>query len=444
MLRRLFHARSLAAAAFLTACSGGSTSPASTPGGTTHPSTPSLASIVITPNPASVATGGTQQFTASGKDANGSVFAFTPSWSVVAGGGAISSSGLFTAGSAPGTFTNTVQAASGTVSGFASVTVTAPPPAIDASPIATGRILFAATGTTNPDDPYRLFVMNADGTGRTEITKVAGHHISPTIERLAGGGWRLAYARNNQLRTFTTTTGVEVQINTPTIGDRPSLSPDAATVAYQGGESGTFLNIWIANADGSGMPRAVTTYAPPGAEWPYFVGATKLLVSAGVFNPPHHVVAIDGSTDVAVPVPGGQTVGHASVRPDASEFLSAQNLTSFVIATGAVGTINNLKTTTTMIAQLAALGLAPIPTSVYQGQGGQGSFALSTDWSRDGTKLVFDGAVQDVTTGAIRGVATFTWDIATNKLVLIYGPEPLTPARTNNYNYSMGTPRWIP
>ena len=86
--------------------------------------TGTLASIVVTPNPATLAVTATQQFTAVGKDVNGNVLAVTPTWSVETGGGTIASSGLFTAGSTPGTYINTVKATSGNFSGTATVTVT--------------------------------------------------------------------------------------------------------------------------------------------------------------------------------------------------------------------------------------------------------------------------------------------------------------------------------
>ena len=86
-----------------------------------------LASITVTPNPASVEVNLTQQFVATGKDANGNDVVIVPTWSVVAGGGAISGSGNFTAGAATGAFPNTVKATSGAVSGLATVNVTAVP-----------------------------------------------------------------------------------------------------------------------------------------------------------------------------------------------------------------------------------------------------------------------------------------------------------------------------
>ncbi len=86
-----------------------------------------LASITVTPNPATMSTGAQQQFVAVGKDAQGVVVSITPSWSVVASGGSIASGGLFTAGATAGTFTNTVRATSGSISGTATVVVSSAP-----------------------------------------------------------------------------------------------------------------------------------------------------------------------------------------------------------------------------------------------------------------------------------------------------------------------------
>ncbi len=84
-----------------------------------------LTSISVTPSSASVAVNGTQQFTATANDQSGNAMVPQPSFSwTVSGGGTITSSGLFTAGSTAGG-PYTVTAASGGVSGTASVTVTA-------------------------------------------------------------------------------------------------------------------------------------------------------------------------------------------------------------------------------------------------------------------------------------------------------------------------------
>jgi hypothetical protein len=114
-----------------------------------------LSAITLTPAQVSMAIGSTQQFTAEGKDADGNVVILTPVWSVVAGGGTISSSGLFTAGAVSGTFTSTVQAASGSIARRATVTVTdGVLSTITISPLSASLAIntshqFVATGTDN-------------------------------------------------------------------------------------------------------------------------------------------------------------------------------------------------------------------------------------------------------------------------------------------------------
>jgi|GEM_PF-3502653 len=89
--------------------------------------------VTVTPASATLVPGGAQQFTAQAFDiANNPVAGATFLWNMASGGGTISSTGLFTAGTTQGIFTNTVQAfaVQGAVIKFgsASVTVTAPAP----------------------------------------------------------------------------------------------------------------------------------------------------------------------------------------------------------------------------------------------------------------------------------------------------------------------------
>jgi len=89
-----------------------------------------LATITVTPSPVTLAIHAGQNFTAAGKDAYGNPVPVTPTWAVVASGGAIvPATGVFTADTVSGLFTNTVRAcstalcASGSIAGFATVTV---------------------------------------------------------------------------------------------------------------------------------------------------------------------------------------------------------------------------------------------------------------------------------------------------------------------------------
>jgi hypothetical protein len=87
-----------------------------------------LARIIVTPNPATLVIGTQQQFTAVGVDALGNPVAITPVWSATNPPGTINATtGLFTAGNTTGTFANSVTATSGTISGTATVVVTAGP-----------------------------------------------------------------------------------------------------------------------------------------------------------------------------------------------------------------------------------------------------------------------------------------------------------------------------
>jgi outer membrane protein OmpA-like peptidoglycan-associated protein len=83
-----------------------------------------LASITVTPaGPDTIPASSTRQFLAEGKDSAGSIVSFSPTWSVVAGGGSISTAGLFTAGTVPGIYPNTIKASNGTIAGFTTLTV---------------------------------------------------------------------------------------------------------------------------------------------------------------------------------------------------------------------------------------------------------------------------------------------------------------------------------
>jgi hypothetical protein len=84
-----------------------------------------VASIVITTPGGALAVTGSMQFSATVTDDNGNALTIEPTWSVVAGGGTIDSTGLFTAGDTVGTFVNTVVATIGAVSSSSTVTVTA-------------------------------------------------------------------------------------------------------------------------------------------------------------------------------------------------------------------------------------------------------------------------------------------------------------------------------
>lgn len=134
-----------------------------------------LATIIVSPNPVSVVVSGTQQFSAVGRDAGGNIFAITPVWSVVNGGGTINAAGLFTAGLVAGTYTNTVKATSGTFSGTATVTVTATPPALATITVTPNPVSMLVNGT------QQFAAIGRDGAGNV-------FPVIPVWTVVSGGG----------------------------------------------------------------------------------------------------------------------------------------------------------------------------------------------------------------------------------------------------------------
>jgi len=121
-----------------------------------------LTSIVVSPASASINTSATQQYTASARDQFATNLASQPTFTWTAsGGGALSTSGLLTAGTTAGNYT--VTAASGSVSGAASVTVIQP----NAAP----TIATAAAANPNPatGTTAALSVLGADDGGEAAL-----------------------------------------------------------------------------------------------------------------------------------------------------------------------------------------------------------------------------------------------------------------------------------
>ena len=100
---------------------------------------PVLQQLILTPATASVQVGATQQFSVSGKMSDGSTTSVTATYTAT--GGAITSGGLYTAGSTAGSYRVIAKVSGGTLADTSTVTVTA----------ATGRTYTTAfPGTENP------------------------------------------------------------------------------------------------------------------------------------------------------------------------------------------------------------------------------------------------------------------------------------------------------
>jgi hypothetical protein len=75
----------------------------------------------------------------------------------------------------------------------------------------------------------------------------------------------------------------------------------------------------------------------------------------------------------------------------------------------------------------------------FPGQANRGTFPLDGDFSPDGTKLVFDGAVKQ---GAESAIVIATMGLDGSGFEVVAGPFVVDPTETNGLNYSEVNPMW--
>ena len=212
--------------------------------------TGALASIVVTPNPANLNPGAAQTFTAQGFDAAGNTVVISPTWAVVNGGGAIDAAGNFTAGAAAGTYTNTVRATSGNLSGFATVNV------------GSGLALATITVTPNPVTMSINGQQQFTAVGRDVNGNITA--IQPTWTVVNGGGTIDAnglfkagstpgtYANTVQAKSGAIT-GTATVIETTGNLAQIIVTPNPANLAQGGTQQFTAVGV-----DNAGNPVAIT------------------------------------------------------------------------------------------------------------------------------------------------------------------------------------------
>lgn len=257
-----------------------------------------VASIIVSPNPATLAQGGLQRFTSVGLDAAGNVVPLTPVWSVVAGGGAIdASTGVFTAGNTPGTFTNTVKATQGTISGNATVIVTAGP--------VTTITVTPNPATLAPGAQQQFTAVAVDATGRVVA-------ITPVWSVVAGGGSINASTGvftagatagtfpNTVMATSGTASGTATVIVTASAAPLATITvtPNPATVQTNGTQ--TFVAV---GRDAAGVVVPITPV------WSVTNGGGNINSGTGVFT----AGAVAGTFNNTVRATSGTIFGTATV-----------------------------------------------------------------------------------------------------------------------------------
>jgi len=266
-----------------------------------------LTAVTVTPSSATVAPGGTQQFSATAQDQFGQPLSSAPpfDWSV-SGGGNISATGLFTAGSSTGG-PFVVMAASGGVSGTAAVSigaaagsarfgetaVLAQDDAGNGGLLVAQEAVLAQAGTlqtlsfyvTTASGQLRLGVYDATGPGggpgakRAETAEFAPQvgwntvTVSSAVALPAGTYW-LAYLSNTNALHFRMTTSGKARWYSVTYGPLPatySSSPSSGT--YHWSFYGTLVT-------GGGPVNQPPSVAQPAAASPAPVSGTTTALSA--------------------------------------------------------------------------------------------------------------------------------------------------------------------
>jgi hypothetical protein len=192
---------------------------------------PTLAQVILAPATASLATGGTQQFSVSGRMSDGSTSTVTVTYSAT--GGTISTGGLYTAGATAGSFRVIATQQGGTLADTSAVTLTAPAPTLVQVILAPATASLATGGTQQFTVSGR---MSDNSTTTPAVTYVA------TGGTISTGGLYTAGATAGSFRVIATQQGgtlADTSAVTLTAAPPPTLvqvilSPPAPSVVTGG------------------------------------------------------------------------------------------------------------------------------------------------------------------------------------------------------------------
>jgi hypothetical protein len=208
---------------------------------TVTPAAPVLAIIRVTPAAAFILPNATQQFSATGFDVNGNIFAISPVWSVSGGGSINALTGLFTSNGSIGTFT--VTATSGARTGTGTVTVSAAAP-----------VLTTITLTPNP--------ANINTAAQQQFLAVGRDQNGNVFPIPAGATWAASVASGTITQTGLFTAGATAGTYNNAVTLTSGAIVGSATVIEGAAVVPPFVNLGRAALNGIMAGTAVTCAGP--------------------------------------------------------------------------------------------------------------------------------------------------------------------------------------
>ena len=184
-----------------------------------------------------------------------------------------------------------------------------PPPGKAAFPGANGKIAF----TSNRDGNYEIYVMNADGSGQTNLTNNPAFDGSSAA--WSPDGTKIAFSSdrdgNNEIYVMNADGSGQTRLtNNPAYDSLPAWSPDGTKIAFTQNGSFGVTEIYVMNADGSGQAQ-ITSSGIISAKPAWSPDASKIAFSRGV---------VAGDEEVYVMNPDGSGQTDLTNKPSSLEY----------------------------------------------------------------------------------------------------------------------------
>ncbi len=126
------------------------------------------------------------------------------------------------------------------------------------------RIAYGEAPGSN-DNNYEVSAINVDGTGYTNLTQSPGVDLSPSW---SPDGTRIAfmdYSGDGDIHVINADGTGEVNLGTPGYARLPAWSPDGTTIAFLSRQLGSWDEVYVMNADGSGVTQVMWSESAAGA-----------------------------------------------------------------------------------------------------------------------------------------------------------------------------------